>query len=75
MKITHDKYRLKRVAEEAEEFRKSFETAANAMPELRAHISKAQDDLNPLRVLRLFQRVIPEVNRIDIYIYIYIICM
>lgn len=61
MKITHDKYRLKRVASELEEFRKSFETAASTMPELRPHISKAQDDLNPLRVLRLFQRVTPEV--------------
>ncbi|KAL0083699.1 hypothetical protein J3Q64DRAFT_1748787 [Phycomyces blakesleeanus] len=60
MKITHDKYRLKRVAEEAEQFRKTFENATNAMPELKAHLSKAQDDLNPLRVLRLFQRITPE---------------
>lgn len=61
MKITHDKYRLKRVANELEEFRKSFETAAASMPEIKPHIAKAQDDLNPLRVLRLFQRVTPEV--------------
>ncbi|KAF7729475.1 hypothetical protein EC973_004455 [Apophysomyces ossiformis] len=60
MKITHDKYRTKRVAAEAEEFRKTFDNAAATMPELKAHISKAQDDLNPLRVLRLFQRVSPE---------------
>ncbi|CDS14109.1 Putative DNA-directed RNA polymerase [Lichtheimia ramosa] len=60
MKITHDKYRLKRVATEAEEFRKTFNTAAATMPELKPHISKAQDDLNPLRVLRLFQKVTPE---------------
>lgn len=62
LKITHDKYRLKRVAAEAEEFRKSFDTAAATMPELKPHISKAQDDLNPLRVLRLFQRITPEVR-------------
>lgn len=62
MKITHDKYRLKRVATEAEEFRKTFNTAAATMPELKPHISKAQDDLNPLRVLRLFQKVTPEVR-------------
>ncbi|KAI9497890.1 hypothetical protein BDB00DRAFT_755731 [Zychaea mexicana] len=60
MKITHDKYRLKRVANEAEEFRKSFNAAANTMPEIKTHIAKAQDDLNPLKVLRLFQRVTPE---------------
>ncbi|KAI8880930.1 beta and beta-prime subunits of DNA dependent RNA-polymerase [Backusella circina FSU 941] len=60
MKITHDKYRLKRVAAEAEQFRKTFDTAAATMPELKPHISKAQDDLNPLRVLRLFQRITPE---------------
>ncbi|KAI8370510.1 uncharacterized protein BYT42DRAFT_502192 [Radiomyces spectabilis] len=60
MKITHDKYRLKRVAHEAEEFRKTFDAAANSMPEIKPHISKAQDDLNPLRVLRLFQRISPE---------------
>ncbi|KAI8635919.1 hypothetical protein BD408DRAFT_426964 [Parasitella parasitica] len=60
MKITHDKYRLKRVDAEAEQFRKTFETAAASMPEIKPHISKAQDDLNPLRVLRLFQRISPE---------------
>ena len=68
MKITHDKYRLKRVQEEAEEFRKSFNTAASTMPELKPHISKAQDDLNPLRVLRLFQRITPEVKK---YMHLY----
>ncbi|ORZ16350.1 hypothetical protein BCR42DRAFT_414870 [Absidia repens] len=60
LKITHDKYRMKRVAAELEEFRKSFDTAAATMPELKPHINKAQDDLNPLRVLRLFQRITPE---------------
>ncbi|CAO3643339.1 unnamed protein product [Cunninghamella echinulata] len=60
MKITHDKYRLKRVATEAEEFRKTFDSAAKTLPELKPHINKAQDDLNPLRVLRLFQRITPE---------------
>lgn len=60
MKITHDKYRLKRVDAEAEQFRKTFEAAAASMPEIKPHISKAQDDLNPLRVLRLFQRISPE---------------
>lgn len=60
MKITHDKYRLKRVEAEAEQFRKTFEAAAASMPDIKPHISKAQDDLNPLRVLRLFQRISPE---------------
>ncbi|KAI7872362.1 hypothetical protein BDF14DRAFT_1717191 [Spinellus fusiger] len=60
MKITHDKYRLKRLADEAEKFRKTFDNAVNGMPELKAHVSKAQDDLNPLRVLRLFQRITPQ---------------
>lgn len=62
LKITHDKYRVKRVATELEEFRKTFDSAVSTMPELKPHISKAQDDLNPLRVLRLFQRVTPEAS-------------
>ncbi|KAI8072537.1 hypothetical protein BC940DRAFT_292818 [Gongronella butleri] len=60
LKITHDKFRQKRVAAEADEFRKTFDNASKALPELRHHINKAQDDLNPLRVLRLFQRITAE---------------
>ncbi|KAI8805242.1 hypothetical protein BJ742DRAFT_821492 [Cladochytrium replicatum] len=62
LKIVHDKFKKKTKAMTAEEdiFRQSFETMVKADPTIRAHVSKAQDDLSPLTVLRLFQKISAE---------------
>jgi DNA-directed RNA polymerase III subunit RPC1 len=41
-------------------FRSEFKTAVEGNPELRRHIGKAADDLNPQRVLELFTAIIPD---------------
>lgn len=62
MKIVHEKYRAKKVAAEHEEFQKTFVSATAFANELRPHVKKAQEDLNPLRVLELFKRISAEVG-------------
>ena len=64
IRIVHEKYRAKKVSEEYENFKNSFNNAIEATPEMKAHISKAQEDMNPLRVLNLFKAITDEVNRI-----------
>jgi len=39
-----------------------FDEAVKAMPELKSILSRAQDDLNPLRTMTLFERIPSEVN-------------
>ncbi|KAJ1969509.1 DNA-directed RNA polymerase III subunit C1 (rpo31) [Dimargaris xerosporica] len=60
LKIVHEKYRAKKVAGDLAQFRKSFDNAVAGAPELKTHVSKAQEDLNPLRVLQLFEKVSAE---------------
>jgi DNA-directed RNA polymerase III subunit RPC1 len=50
------------VADEYEQFKSSFNNALEAAPEMRVHISKAQEDMNPLRVLNLFKAISDEVR-------------
>ena len=65
MKITHDKFKAfnmstsaKKIAPQSKVlFDESFETARRHNPELDKHIKKAMDDLNPVRVLKLFRKV------------------
>ncbi|KAI8809013.1 hypothetical protein BJ742DRAFT_738466 [Cladochytrium replicatum] len=45
---------------EGDIFRHTFETIVKADPTILAHVSKAQDDLSPLTVLRLFQKISAE---------------
>ncbi|KXS18584.1 beta and beta-prime subunits of DNA dependent RNA-polymerase [Gonapodya prolifera JEL478] len=61
LKVIHEKYKSARKAAQPaiEAFRATFATAAQAAPDLRSHIPKAQDDLNPKRALDLF-RAIPD---------------
>jgi hypothetical protein len=63
LKIVHEKYRAKKVAGEHEEFLKTFGNAVREDAGLRQHVRKAQEDLNPLRVLELFKRISAEVGR------------
>ena len=65
LKISHDKFRAfnistskNKVAPPSKlEFDKSFDSARQKNPDVEKHFKKALDDLNPLRVLRLFKRV------------------
>ncbi|EEB09711.1 DNA-directed RNA polymerase III complex large subunit Rpc1 [Schizosaccharomyces japonicus yFS275] len=60
LKIIHERFRFNRkMQEEGGEFRQSFDQALKAMPDLRPHLHKAHDDLNPLRVLNLFKQITP----------------
>lgn len=67
MKLVHDKFSAynrstaqKKVAPESKvAFDLSFENAKKYASDLDKHTKKAMDDLNPLKVLRLFQQISP----------------
>ena len=68
LKIIHDKFRTYNISSAAKKvppkskviFDKSFESARTLNPEVEKHWKKAVDDLNPLRVLRLFSEIADE---------------
>ncbi|KAI9173203.1 DNA-directed RNA polymerase III subunit C1 (rpo31) [Blastocladiella emersonii ATCC 22665] len=60
LKIAHERYRSKKLKEEEEAFRASFQSATAGVPELAPHVGKAMDELHPLRVLELFQAITDE---------------
>lgn len=65
LKITHDKFRAYNASTSAKKhpppskvvFDASFEEVRKSNSEVEKHYKKAQDDMNPLRVLKLFKRV------------------
>ncbi|KAJ2504110.1 DNA-directed RNA polymerase III subunit C1 (rpo31), partial [Coemansia sp. RSA 2052] len=58
LKIIHDKYRQKRTAQEQEEFRGTLANAAEADPQLKMFVSRAQsEEMTPLRVFHLFKNI------------------
>ncbi|KAK2747991.1 hypothetical protein FQN57_001582 [Myotisia sp. PD_48] len=65
LKITHDKYRAFNTSMSIKKipppnkivFDQSFVEAKKTNMDVEKHIKKAQDDLNPLRVLKLFRRI------------------
>ena len=65
LKISHDKFKsfdsstsAKKVAPPSKvAFDESFKIAKMKNPEVEKHFKKAMDDLNPLRVLRLFRKI------------------
>jgi DNA-directed RNA polymerase III subunit RPC1 len=65
LKISHDKFKAfnmstsknKIAPPSKEHFDQSFESAKKNNPEVEKHFKKALDDLNPLRVLKLFKRI------------------
>eukprot|EP00002_Diphylleia_rotans_P015112 TRINITY_DN2924_c0_g2_i5.p1 TRINITY_DN2924_c0_g2~~TRINITY_DN2924_c0_g2_i5.p1 ORF type:complete len:1377 (-),score=291.09 TRINITY_DN2924_c0_g2_i5:73-4203(-) len=59
LRIIHDKYKSK-VNQVQEEFNSQFEEAIMHNREIRQFLSKSMDDLNPLRVLSLFERILPD---------------
>lgn len=64
LKISHDKFRAKKKQPELEAFRNTFRYAISESKEIAPHLPKAQEDMNPLRVLNLFRRVTPSVSRV-----------
>lgn len=82
LKIIHEKYRAKKLSEERSFFESTFQTAVKDMREIAPHVHKAQDDLNPLRVLNLFKNITatdcellgldPEVGRPEEFIWQYL---
>ncbi|EFP75753.2 hypothetical protein PGT21_012768 [Puccinia graminis f. sp. tritici] len=82
LRIIHEKFRAKKKADELAAFRDTFITAVKETKELGPHLHKAQEDMNPLRVLNLFRRITPsdcellgldpEVGRPEEYIWQYI---
>ncbi|KAK9464793.1 hypothetical protein V1512DRAFT_278045 [Lipomyces arxii] len=61
LKIIHDKFRWtgKQDVEEQHDFDRSFESAKAFVTDLEKFQKKAMDDMNPLKVLNLFKRIIP----------------
>ncbi|KAK9456872.1 hypothetical protein V1511DRAFT_509555 [Dipodascopsis uninucleata] len=61
LKIIHDKFRWsgKQLVDEKVEFEQSFSAAKTFIPDLEKFQKKAMDDLNPLKVLNLFKRILP----------------
>jgi DNA-directed RNA polymerase III subunit RPC1 len=55
LKIIHEKYTNNKAEQEKRE--KAFEEAMKHNDQLRQHLSRAQDDLNPIRVLQIFKRI------------------
>lgn len=62
LRIVHEKFRAKKVADEYEQFKSSFNNAIAAAPDMKPHISKAHEDMNPLKVLNLFKAISDDVG-------------
>ena len=62
VKLLHDVFNKKArfAVEAANQFQKNFDYALECNKELEPHMSKVQDDLNPVRVLNLFTRMTTE---------------
>ena len=67
LKIIHVKYKeptssKQKIPQEVREFKETLLTAAEENKDLAPHIGKAQEILNPLRVLYLFRSIATEVG-------------
>lgn len=87
LKIVHEPFRAKKVADQKIQFHKTFDNAiqfhtGTAINDIKPHLNKAQEDLNPLKCLDLFKRISdedcellglrPEFGRPEEYIWQYI---
>lgn len=64
MKIIHEKYKTTKKTEDPviTEFHQSFEDAIKSNKEITTYLNKAQEILNPLKVLQLFENISDQVN-------------
>jgi len=60
LKIIHEKYQVKKQDYETDLFHADFATASAQNPDLTTHLHKAQEDLSPLKVQRVFERISTE---------------
>ena len=61
LKISHEPFRSVKMAEAKKDWMASFATAVAEQQAIEANLSRASEDLNPLKVLELFKRVTAEV--------------
>lgn len=61
LKVAHEKY-SKAAANFREEYFKQLEEAVKYNKEIKSNLNRIQDDLNPIRVLRLFEKISEEVK-------------
>ena len=63
LKIVHERFRQKKLTEEAEKWRQSFSNAIKVQNDLDRVLGvKGAEELNPLKVLDLFKRMTAEVG-------------
>lgn len=61
LKVAHEKY-SKAATSFREEYFKQLEEAIKHNKEIKSNLNRIQDDLNPIRVLRLFEKISEEVK-------------
>lgn len=64
LKIVHEKWRAKSKAGEREEFKRSFDKVQQSLPDLKYHLHKAQEDINPLTAYQILQKITSDVRMI-----------
>lgn len=57
LKIVHEKYPTKKADQSTLDFHEEFDAANINNPDLKTHLNRAQEDLNPLKVLNIFSRI------------------
>ncbi len=57
MKLIHEKFRGTKKLDQAREFHQEFEEAIKYNPEIKQHLNKVQEDLTPITVSRIFERI------------------
>jgi DNA-directed RNA polymerase III subunit RPC1 len=63
LKIVHERYRQRKLTEEADSWRQSFSNAIKFQPDIdRILGTKGTEELNPLKVLELFKKMTAEVR-------------
>jgi DNA-directed RNA polymerase III subunit RPC1 len=62
MKISHEPFRAAKMAAQKDEWMAGFQTVIGEQQGIMTHLSKAVEDLNPLKVLELFKRISAEVS-------------
>ncbi|KAG8950075.1 hypothetical protein FRC03_012963 [Tulasnella sp. 419] len=60
LKIVHEKFRAKKTAGEMEKWKETFSSAVENEKQIAGLLSRAHEDLNPLKVLDLFRRISAE---------------
>jgi DNA-directed RNA polymerase III subunit RPC1 len=62
LKLVHERFREKQHIDRRRQFLGEFDEAVKLDESLAPHLNKAQDDLNPIRIMNIFSRIPPEVR-------------